>query len=463
MYKLLIVDDEPSIVEGLAEMIAAQELPLKEIRFAYSAAEAQQYIERSPFDIVLTDIRMPQATGLDLAATIRAAGWNCKVILLTGYSDFEYTKRGLQLGVSDYLLKPADDEEVVASLRKVIGELDRQLEEMMAMEKARLKLQASNSQLRHQILTDLLQPSRSASGASLQATLQLLELPLEYGKDVYPALVRIDDSGGRFSAGDAPLIRFAVHNLAEEMLGQAFKVESVHLAANLSAMLLQPATDMEQDQDQVQMAQGQGQSKEGQGQHTERGESPERETIREHVRIAYIMENAQNTIYRLLGVHTSILFRSLPVSWSELGPNVRLMSDDLQRLAGKGLLIDAAEQTERPYRAGEETGASVLIEQLKLFIGQHLSEDLSLDQLSRRFHVNPTYLSRLFKQTTSEALSLYITKEKMNAARRLLLQDGMKVGDAAKRVGYNNPNYFAKVFRSTFGMSPQEYKVRMFL
>ncbi|GBF75185.1 putative DNA-binding response regulator [Paenibacillus sp. 598K] len=62
-----------------------------------------------------------------------------------------------------------------------------------------------------------------------------------------------------------------------------------------------------------------------------------------------------------------------------------------------------------------------------------------------------------------EALSLYITKEKMNAARRLLLQDGMKVGDAAKRVGYNNPNYFAKVFRNTFGMSPQEYKVRMFL
>ncbi|WP_020618724.1 response regulator transcription factor [Paenibacillus daejeonensis] len=433
MYKLLIVDDEPSIVEGLAEMIASQDLPLKEIRFAYSAAEAQSYIELSPFDIILADIRMPKATGLDLVASIRAAGWNCKVILLTGYSEFEYSKKALQLGVSDYLLKPADDEEVVASIRKVIGELDRQLEEMMALEKARLKLQASASQLRHQILADLLQPSRAASGASLQATLQLLDLALEHGKEVYPVLIRIDDGGGRFSRGDAPLVRFAVQNLAEEMLNQAFKVESVHLATSLSGMLLQPVTD------------------------------PGQENLQQHIRIAYIMENAQNTIFRLLGVHTSILFRSLPVSWAELGPNFRLMSDDLQRLSGKGLLIDAADQTDRLVKSEEEASGSVLIEQLKLYIVQHLNEDLSLDQLSRRFHVNPTYLSRLFKQTTNEVLSLYITKEKMGAARRLLLQDGMKVGEAANRVGYNNPNYFAKVFRNTFGMSPQEYKSRMFL
>ncbi|MDI4647024.1 response regulator [Cohnella hashimotonis] len=429
MYKLLIVDDEPSIVEGLAQMIASRDLPLKEIRFAYSAVEAQQLMIRSSYDIVLADIRMPRISGLDWIESVKKAGWLCKVIFLTGYSDFEYTKRALQLGVSDYLLKPADDDEVIASLRKAIGELDRRLDEMMSIEKAKQKLQLSNSELKNQIILDYLNHPRSQTGEALQATIRLLDIPFDGERPVDLILMRIDDWGHRFTVNDGSLIRFAVMNMAEELVNHAFAAAAFRMDQRMSGMLLQSA------------------------------EAPGGE----NARIAYIMESVQNTIFRLLGVSISIVFRSVDLPWGDLGTYFRLMRDDLDRRQSRGLLIDLADGQEGGQAGGADTGASVLVEQLKSYISGHLSEDLSLDQLSRHFYVNPTYLSRLFKKRTNEVLSLYITKEKMNAARRLLLQDGMKISEAARQVGYNNSNYFAKVFRNTFGMSPQEYKARMFL
>ncbi|WP_330999640.1 response regulator [Cohnella fermenti] len=432
MYRLLIVDDEPSIVEGLAQMISSHELPLKEIRFAYSAGEAQEYMERALFDIVLADIRMPRISGLEWIESVRKAGWKCKVIFLTGHSDFEYTKKAIQLGVNDYLLKPVDDEEIIGSLQRAIHELDQSLDEMMSISKARQKLQVSNDNLKNQILGDLLlQPRNIPPGGSIKSTLGLLEVSLDEQGDVFLALMRIDYWGERFQAADAALIRFAIHNMTEEMLEHGFHLETISLENRLIGMLVQSDSPSPRDTD----------------------------------KIAFIMESVQNTVFRLLGVSLSVVFRSVPINWGELGPYYRLMNEQLLHSTGTGIWMDMGgrEHAAPSATRSEEPAGSVLIEQLKSYVIHHLSEDLSLDILARRFHVNPTYLSRLFKQTTDEVLSHYITKEKMNAARQLLLQDGMKVSEAARRVGYHNPNYFAKVFRNLFGMSPQEFKAKMFL
>ena len=86
-------------------------------------------------------------------------------------------------------------------------------------------------------------------------------------------------------------------------------------------------------------------------------------------------------------------------------------------------------------------------------------ENLSLDQLADKAHVNASYLSRIFKQYTREQLTSYVTRIKLEHARKLLLESDIRVQDVATKLGFDNANYFAKVFRKANGLSPHEYRL----
>ena len=123
---LLIVDDEEIILNGLEEYIDWKALNISNVYTAGSADMALSILSEKDVDIVLTDIRMPVHDGLYLTERIKREYENVKVLILSGYSDFEYAKSAIHLGVEDYLLKPVDFNELTKSVILILKKIEEE-------------------------------------------------------------------------------------------------------------------------------------------------------------------------------------------------------------------------------------------------------------------------------------------------------------------------------------------------
>lgn len=123
MLNVLIVDDEPFIRQGLSMLIDWEAEGFCITGEASDGKEALRMLEEQPYDLVIADIRMPAMTGLELIEEIRARGIRLDhFVVLSGYNDFEYARRAMRSGCTDYLLKPVTKEALLATLRKIVDE-----------------------------------------------------------------------------------------------------------------------------------------------------------------------------------------------------------------------------------------------------------------------------------------------------------------------------------------------------
>lgn len=119
MYQVVLVEDEPLICEGLKQTVDWAGMGCQVAGEANDALEAETLICRLRPDIVLTDIRMPGVSGLQLIERVRQQV-ECEFIIISGYDEFSYAKQALNLGVLGYLLKPIDEAELAAAVRHAI-------------------------------------------------------------------------------------------------------------------------------------------------------------------------------------------------------------------------------------------------------------------------------------------------------------------------------------------------------
>jgi len=112
MYKVMIVDDEPIIVEGLSRSIAWEKWNCEVAATANDGLEGKQLIEEKKPDIVFMDICMPEMDGLAMIAAVNSQFPDLEICVLTGYRDFEYAKEAIRLGVTRFLLKPSNMDEL---------------------------------------------------------------------------------------------------------------------------------------------------------------------------------------------------------------------------------------------------------------------------------------------------------------------------------------------------------------
>lgn len=124
MYRLLIADDEEEIRNGLADYFPWAEVGFQVTARAENGKQALDLIARGGIDAVLTDIRMPLMTGIDLARAIFERHFNVPVVFLSAYKDFAYAQKAVQYGVRRYVLKPTDYSELTAVFSRLKKELD---------------------------------------------------------------------------------------------------------------------------------------------------------------------------------------------------------------------------------------------------------------------------------------------------------------------------------------------------
>lgn len=116
MYKVLIADDEVWVAIGIKKLIHRSGLPFEVAGEAANGIRALELVRELSPDLLITDIRMPGLSGLELVRKIRESGSLLQVVFVSGYAEFAYAKEGIQLGALDYLLKPVEEE----SLRKIL-------------------------------------------------------------------------------------------------------------------------------------------------------------------------------------------------------------------------------------------------------------------------------------------------------------------------------------------------------
>lgn len=115
--KILIIDDEPKIRNGLSNLLTRREG--WEVAGAYeNAADALKYLAVNQVDVIITDIKMPEISGLELIARIRERDKKTAIIILSGYSNFQFAQRAIELGVRRYLTKPTNPRELICVLEE---------------------------------------------------------------------------------------------------------------------------------------------------------------------------------------------------------------------------------------------------------------------------------------------------------------------------------------------------------
>ena len=128
MYKVVIVDDEPIIVEGLSRLLPWDKYGCEVVGTAYNGNEGLEMIRKETPDILFSDIAMPGMDGLTMIAALRSEFPEMQISILTGYRDFDFCQRALRLGVVRFLLKPSNMEELEEALRTMTERCGRQEE-----------------------------------------------------------------------------------------------------------------------------------------------------------------------------------------------------------------------------------------------------------------------------------------------------------------------------------------------
>lgn len=121
---LLIADDEKTIRNGLLSLPWA-DIGIEEVYQAENGLAAKEILKEKRIDIVISDIKMPGLSGLELAEYIKECSMDTAVVFLTGYSDFEYARKAIQNQVCDYLLKPIRTKDILETVERVIETLKR--------------------------------------------------------------------------------------------------------------------------------------------------------------------------------------------------------------------------------------------------------------------------------------------------------------------------------------------------
>ncbi len=126
MYCVITVDDEPVTRMAINNYIN-QTLPAFEVVASFgNGSDALEYLRKNKADVVITDIMMPKMDGLELTQVLHESCPNIKVCIVSGYGEFEYARKAMRFGVSDYLLKPLDFEELSQCLERFRNTLDAQ-------------------------------------------------------------------------------------------------------------------------------------------------------------------------------------------------------------------------------------------------------------------------------------------------------------------------------------------------
>lgn len=219
MYRAIIVEDEVPVRTAICNSIPWDALGYELAYVASDGQEALAYIEHNPVDVILTDICMPFMDGLELSQQARQILPTAKIVIITGYNEFEYARKALELGVAHYLLKPITADEFQKMLLEIKDELDEEFHKRRDLLTLKKQVKEHRELLVERFLMNLIynKMSREAIDRGLK------KLHLTFTSNAYQiAVIQLDNMEQITEdqwADDYQLLEFAILNICRELLG----------------------------------------------------------------------------------------------------------------------------------------------------------------------------------------------------------------------------------------------------
>jgi two-component system response regulator YesN len=512
LLRVLIVDDEQIERDGLKAMIRKgyPELAIEQARNGSHAIEVTR--EFMP-DLILMDIKMPGLGGLEAVELIHGEFPHIHFMMVTAYEKFEYAREALKLGVKDYLLKPSRASEIIETVGKAIREIEEERKERVTrlteQDTIRKMLPVIEADVVTQLLFDHVHEVHLSERVKLlggsatnEAFVMLVFMHACPSPDLFYSAVKkkVSEYGcgwvGARSSQQIPLIVFRQEGLSyraqaaslvQLLLQQQRRVPGTdcfigigNVYASLNDVRYSYQEALISGADPALQARFRfyadkpetiGQAARGYGH-----EQTEKRLI-DHTRLGQ-WEQVKQVVHECIQVFESggvplrqAQQRVLETQWivsrvlAEMGVGVerplysfniedyRQLRSETDCLLGKSMKAMAEHQ---------QSLAPDIVQQIKQYIIEHSSEEVSLESIGSRVGMSPFYISKVFKEQVGVNFIDFLTECRIEKAKSLMCDPEASMKEITFEVGYNDPNYFSKVFKKMCGMTPTDYRKTMF-
>ncbi len=525
MYKVFVVEDEFVIREGIRNMMSYNGNDYMLCGEASDGEMALPMIQELRPDILITDIKMPFMDGLELSRIIKASMPEIRIIILSGYDEFDFARDAISIGVDEYMLKPVGAAELFGVLNKIILSLEEEKKKRNDREASQRERMASIQVIRNQFFDKLFMGALSTADALQEASKAnidliakyylLLNIEIDSSKTVYKELLEVKRAIDQFLQNRADIIPFfrnednfllILKGTSEESINEgAYELANYlkyQYETNTKAVLsigIGSVTDRvggiaQSFADSKKAIKFLNRFKQGHiiGIKDIEKESAitrfileEYDSIDEKLKYASRQDISSIIMHYTKGIdHSntkSVLFTyyilmDIVVAASrlikELGGEAKSIVPEIDNPT---TLFDVASSAERfitfitdllekviDFRDScQDIRYGHVIRKAKQYINEHYSSsNISLNTVAAEVALSPNHFSAIFSQETGETFIEYLTRIRIEQAKKLLTTTKMRSADIAIAVGYNEPHYFSGLFKKNVGMSAREYKIK---
>ena len=505
---ILLVDDDRFIIEALREKIRWDRLKIDNVYAANSLTQAQAIIKENPIHLMISDIEMPQGSGLELLSWVRNENYDIKTIFLTNYADFNYAQKAIELQSFEYYLKPINFEKLEFIIQKALDKITEQ----HPVAPLETSFQAENN-----FWFEYLRKPRIHRLEELQAEMRRRNLSLKDHQYFLTGVITLHineaDYAPEIPSWTSQLKKvFQAFSNETYQLASLFKMEGhvdryvCHFRVDSSINSDEFARKVQQEiqdklhrnsiltftgcfqcthilQDVKDLYASTGQ------------QVPYWNTIipvSSDIAVIQEKEVATNSIsfsdsldesdlaksllnYISNGMVPRSLLQKLHLDWTQqigiyLDQN-GISAHKLFQNAHHDFLfqrkfhsIESFEEYFNYYWSHarnfvtDAENQKNSIQRIIEYIDYHYKEDLSRTTLADMVYLSADHLARVFKKETGETLVKYITDKRIHAAKELLSDTKTPISQVASEVGYDNYSYFTKIFKEKTGYSPGDYR-----
>ncbi len=512
-YKVFLVEDEITTREGIRDNVDWQSAGFVLCGEAPDGEIALPQIEASLPDVLITDIKMPFMDGLQLCKIIREHMPWMKIIIISGYTDFQYAQTAIKLGVTEYLLKPVSVQDLQAVLARVAVDLNQEKSERAYLKRLRSQVEDNLFLLREKFLLRLVSGGESSISAIEQSQqlglnilspyyqVAILELRPPDGMQIcdYHTCQQVERLIADI-AGNNNDVLITKKDIAGFVL--ILKGESADQLEQEGTFLVNMLREEVESKTSCKLvtAAGLPQNRLGDLHQSfaqalvkvkslpEEMDTGKLERL-DHSQLRHFLETAQPADieayfeksvrpYFDVAMRSRLLKHYLIVDLvlaaaqyvSDLGGNTSKIipsvyeADDflakfhtMQQVRTEVARLFATVMAFRDSQV--ENARSVVIQQAKNYISEHFSDSgLSLNEVAAQVNFSPNHFSAVFSNETGVTFRNYLMQTRLEHAKKLLATTKMKCSEVAFQCGYNDPHYFSIIFRKNHGQTPQQFR-----
>lgn len=520
-FTIILADDEKHILQGMLDGIPWLSLGYRVVATADNGKEALELAKQHHPDLLISDIKMPFMTGIELAKNIHENFMQIKVVLFSGWDEFEFARSAIRYGVSEYMLKPIDYPEMSKLLRRMHEELEAEYDARLDRERQRKIYQESLPLLRQRFFMQLLRSGKYTDSVKQQLEaldvnlntpyIQVMEMSIpEPDGDVLTAVSvgeMIDEMLGkvcRFYSvryTDRIIYLLCLEDISDSQKVMKLLDEAAHMVRRIlkttfSCGIGLPVGDLKQVKTSYQQAEealeynlvsedecitlyndirpyedGMIPDWESAAQDLEYSikHGTEQDVRRE---VGLLLEQMQQCHYNFNEYQIAImeiifslskLYRKYDITDEDgMSGSKRMVMKLLSLHDGSELnnwLLHYCVYTNDAIMERRMDQNSVLALQAREYVDLHYSDpELSLEVICQKLHISASHFAKVFRKEFGTSFLGYLTDKRIEEAEKLLLTTEYKSREIGEMVGYTEPNYFSYVFKKNRNISPAKYR-----